>query len=160
MNPRQSWILYSKLSISGFWIPIVNGIRLLDCITNSKAKDSGFCKQHFPGRFKIPQTIISGIQDSTSKNFPDTGIPYMWGKNCDEKHCGCRILKEYYWLFFFLCWGIVRYAVQGDPYLPVFSSRRWLYHMMAFPFSGLTIKLLWWQFLARLHFQFSPLVHA
>ena len=135
---------------SGFQLLMVFG-SLTVSRTSSKAKDSGFCKQHFPGGFKIPQTIISRIPES---------LTCGERKKSDETHSGCRILKEYYWLFFFLSCGIVRYAVQRDTYLPVFSSRRWLYHMMAFPFSGLTIKLLWWQFLARLHFQFSPLVHA
>ena len=131
--------VYHGFQSQGFWIPQVKFSRRIQDSTNNNFQDSGFHKQKFPGVSESPKC---GER-----------------KNSDEKHSGCRILKEYYWLFFLSC-GIVRYAVQGDTYLPVFSSRRWLYHMMAFPFSGLTIKLLWWQFLARLHFQFSPLVHA
>ena len=38
----------------GFWIPLVIGIRdSLSCIADSKARDSGFHKQNFPG-FGIP----------------------------------------------------------------------------------------------------------
>ena len=45
-------------------------------------------------------------------------------------------------------------------YIPVFLSRKWLYHMIAFPFSGLMTRLLLWQFWARLHFQPSPFSQA
>ena len=38
----------------GFWIPLVTGIPdSLSCIADSKAQDSGFHKQNFPG-FRIP----------------------------------------------------------------------------------------------------------
>ena len=161
MNPRQSWILYSKLSISGFWIPIVRASGFLEVY-------HGFQSQGF----WIPQVKFSRqIQDSTKNNFQDSGFhkqkfpgyrnPLNVGKEriATKNIPVAEYLKSIIDCFFLSC-GIVRYAVQRDTYLPVFSSRRWLYHMMAFPFSGLTIKLLWWQFLARLHFQFSPLVHA
>ena len=50
--------------------------------------------------------------------------------------------------------------IAGHIYIPVFLSRKWLYHMIAFPFSGLTTRLLLWQFWARLHFQPSPFSQA
>ena len=50
--------------------------------------------------------------------------------------------------------------IAGHIYVPVFWSRKWLYHMIAFPFSGLTTRLLLWQFWARLHFQPSPFSQA
>ena len=60
----------------GFWIPhrglripIVRGIPdSLSYIRDSKAKDSGFHKQNFPG-FRIPQVNISQI--------PEYGFPFM-----------------------------------------------------------------------------------
>ena len=64
MNPRQSWILYSKLSISGFWIPIVRVSGFLEVY-------HGFQSQGF----WIPQVKFSRrIQDSTNNNFQDSGF--------------------------------------------------------------------------------------
>ena len=63
-NPRQSWILYSKLSISGFWIPIVRVSGFLEVYP-------GFQSQGF----WIPQVKFSRrIQDSTNNNFQDSGF--------------------------------------------------------------------------------------
>ena len=56
--------------------------------------------------------------------------------------------------------NINKRQIDGHIYLPVFLSRKWLYHIIAFPFSGLTIRLLLWQFWARLHFQPSPFSQA
>ena len=64
MNPRKSWILYSKLSISGFWIPIVRVSGFLEVY-------HGFQSQGF----WIPQVKFSRrIQDSTNNNFQDSGF--------------------------------------------------------------------------------------
>ncbi|CAH3168734.1 unnamed protein product, partial [Porites evermanni] len=53
----------------GFLIPIVSGIPdSLSCIPDSKAKDSWFYKQNFPG-FEIPRAKISQI--------PESGVRYM-----------------------------------------------------------------------------------
>ena len=49
---------------------------------------------------------------------------------------------------------------QRPYYVPVFLSSWWLYHNIAFPFSGLITRLLLWQFCARLHFQPSRRSHA
>ena len=69
-NPRQSWILESTPWITGFqslsvelrfWIPIVSEISDFSSgIPDSKAHDSGFHKQIFPG-VRIPQAKISRI---------------------------------------------------------------------------------------------------
>ena len=53
----------------GFQMPIVSGIPdSFSCVPDSKAQDSGFHKQNFPG-FRIPQANISQI--------PESGFPYM-----------------------------------------------------------------------------------
>ena len=75
-NPRQSWILESTPWNTGFqsvelrfWIPIVSEISDFSSgIPDSKAQDSGFHKQIFPG-VRIPQAKISRISES--------GLPYM-----------------------------------------------------------------------------------
>ena len=82
---------FQSLSVElAFWIPIANGIPdPLSCIPDSKAQDSGFHMQifrwfripdaNFSG-FQIPNANFSRIPDSTSKNFPDSGIriPLHW----------------------------------------------------------------------------------
>ena len=48
----------------GFWIPILSGIPdSLTYILDSKARDSGFHKQNFPG-FPLLQAKISQIPES------------------------------------------------------------------------------------------------
>ena len=70
-NPRQSWILDRGFRIPGnwfqslwvelgFWIPVVHGIPdSLNCIPDSKAQDSRFHKQNFPG-FGNPDSLTWG----------------------------------------------------------------------------------------------------
>ena len=78
-NTRQSWILDPIpwivdsgcwiFSERGFWIPCLSGIlEYLSSILDSKALDSGYHEQNFPG-FWIPQARISQILES--------GYPYM-----------------------------------------------------------------------------------
>ena len=53
----------------GFWITFLSGILdSLNCILGSKAQDSGFNEQNFPG-FRILQAKISHIAES--------GFPYI-----------------------------------------------------------------------------------
>ena len=78
-NTRESWILDPITCIldSGYWIPVFSsGTWIQDfiplwntyCILDSKALDSGFHKQNFPG-FRSLQANIFKI--------PESGYPYM-----------------------------------------------------------------------------------
>ena len=54
----------------GFWIPIFSGIPdSLSCIADSKAYDSGFHKQNFPG-FQIPDHSIPWGKSLAAKKIP------------------------------------------------------------------------------------------
>ena len=45
----------------GFWIPIFSGIPdSLSCILDSKAQDSGFNEQTFPGILNFPDSLTRG----------------------------------------------------------------------------------------------------
>ena len=62
--------IFQSFSVElGFWIPFLSGIPdSLSCILGSKAQDSGFNEQNFPG-FRILQAKISHI--------PKFGSPYL-----------------------------------------------------------------------------------
>ena len=64
---------FQSLSVElGLWISIVSGIPdFLSCVPNSKAQDSRFHKQNFPG-FRILKAKISQIPES---RLPYTGQP-------------------------------------------------------------------------------------
>ena len=72
-NPRQSWILDcapwipdSRYFVSGFWVPIVSGIRdSFRCIPESKAQYSGYHKYKYPG-FRISQAKLPGFRNTYS----------------------------------------------------------------------------------------------
>ena len=68
---------FQSLSLElGFWIPVASAIMdSLSCIPDSKIQEYGFYMQIFPG-FRIPETKISRIPDSTSTNLrnPESGI--------------------------------------------------------------------------------------
>ena len=68
---------FQSLSLElGFWIPIASAIMdSLSCIPDSNIQEYGFYMQIFPG-FRIPETKISRIPDSTSNSLKDS---LTWG---------------------------------------------------------------------------------
>ena len=95
--------MYHGFQSQGFWIPQVKFSRRIQDSTNNNFQDSGFHKQKFPG-YRNPLNV--GKERIATKNIPVA-----------------EYLKSIIDYFFLSC-GIVRYAVQGDTYLPVFLSRR------------------------------------
>ena len=67
----------------GSRIPVVTGtLDSLNRFLDFKVQSSGLHKQNFPG-FRILEAKISWIQDSGSKNFPDS---FIWGDVLHDWH--------------------------------------------------------------------------
>ena len=79
-NSRQPWILDSTPWIPDCrcWIPVFDGGTWI--LDSNRWLDSGFLELYTrfqsPG-FQIPKAKFSQLLDSTSKNFPEPGFPYM-----------------------------------------------------------------------------------
>ena len=84
--PHCGFRIPDSLSVKlGSRIPIVTGtLDSLSRFLDFKVQSSGLHKQNFPG-FRILEAKISWIQDSTSKNFLDSGFR-------KEKFPGCWAL--------------------------------------------------------------------